>query len=71
MDNENVARLIERIAPQIGAITFMEPVYRKFGMVIFQNGKRLFLKIIKLTSIHPVRLLLQLISVRLAIFCLI
>lgn len=44
MDNENVARLIERIAPQIGAITFMEPVYRKFGMVIFQNGKRLFFK---------------------------
>ena len=44
MDNEDIAHLIARLAPQIGASIIMEPVYQRFGMIIFQNGKRVFFK---------------------------
>jgi len=44
METENVARLIERIAPWLNATTYIEPVYKRFGIVVFPNGRRLFFK---------------------------
>ncbi len=41
---ENISQLIERLAPQLNATTFIEPTYKKYGIIIFQNGKRIFFK---------------------------
>lgn len=43
-NSENIAQLIERLAFQINATTFIEPRYKKYGVIFFQNGKRLFFK---------------------------
>lgn len=44
MKTENVAQLIERIASQLNATTYIEPIYKKFGIIFFSNGRRLFFK---------------------------
>ena len=44
MKSENISQLIERLAPQINATTFVEPRYKRYGVIFFQNGKRLFFK---------------------------
>ena len=44
MKSENISQLIERLAPKINATTFIEPRYKKYGVILFQNGKRLFFK---------------------------
>jgi D-alanine-D-alanine ligase-like ATP-grasp enzyme len=44
MNSENISQLIERLAPQLNAATFVEPRYKRYGVIFFQNGKRLFFK---------------------------
>lgn len=44
MKTENISQLMERLAPQINATTFIEPRYKRYGVIYFQNGKRLFFK---------------------------
>jgi len=44
MNSEKISQLMERLAPQINATTFVEPRYKRYGVIFFQNGKRLFFK---------------------------
>lgn len=42
--NESVSQLIERIAPILGAKTYVEPRYKRYGMIFFKNGRMMVFK---------------------------